>query len=151
MVKNTIKYFLTITAFSILVAISACRKLCNEGYEGSRCNVLDTTKFIGQWNAVDTPGNLIYVDTISQGPVLGNVILSVSFAGHHFSHVINASIEDTIITVPYQQPDSANNFVQGTGSISADKKHISFAYQLISGIDSQRVIINYGGNWTKQN
>jgi hypothetical protein len=145
-----IRYFLTIAAPLLMLAIGACSKLCNSGYEGSRCNVLTTAKFEGQWGAVDTPGNIIYLDTIAQGAALGGITLSASFAGHHFSHTINASVSEDVLTIPYQQPDSANNFVQGTGTISADHNHISLNYQLISGPDSARVTSSYGGTWTRQ-
>jgi hypothetical protein len=144
-------YFLTVISIPLLLLAGACTKLCNSGYEGSRCNVLTTTKFTGQWNVVDTPGNLIYIDTISQGSVLGDITLSIAFAGHHFNHVINASVAADVVTIPYQQPDSATNFVQGTGTISKDDKNITFTYQLISGTDSTKVISNYAGTWVKQN
>jgi len=147
---NSPSYFLTIASLALLLFIGACSKLCNSGYEGSRCNVLTTAKFEGQWSVVDTPGNIIYVDTISQGSAPGGIIISSSFAGHHFNHIINASVAADEITIPVQQPDSGGNFVQGTGTISTDHNHISLSYQLISGPDSARVTTNFNGSWTRQ-
>ena len=146
-----IKGILTIAAFLGLLATTACNKLCDSGYEGKRCNVLSTTKYVAAWNAIDTPGNLIYIDTITQGAALGDITLSTSFAGHHFNHVINASVVLTAITIPNQQPDSGGNFIQGTGKINSDNSQISFSYQIISGTDTPQIITNYSGIWTRQN
>jgi hypothetical protein len=148
---NRNHFFLTIALCAALLAISACSKLCKTGYEGSRCNELTITKFEGVWNAVDTPGNLVYVDTINKGPAINDITLSILFAGHHFSHVINASVADSVITIPYQQPDTGANFVTGTGTLSADNNHILLFYKLVSGLDSPQVVTNCTGTWTRQN
>ncbi|GEM_PF-3388157 len=145
------QYFSALAAILFLMIAGSCTKLCNSGYEGSRCNVLTTTKFTGVWNAVDTPGNITYKDTISPGMALGDITLSTSFAGHHFNHVINASVAADVITIPWQKPDSASNFVQGTGTLSTDENNISFSYQLITGADSPQVITTYTGTWIRQN
>jgi hypothetical protein len=143
------KHFLAFTTIIILVVLAAsCSKLCHSGYEGSRCNVLTTAKFEGTWNAVDTPGNLTYKDTITAGAVINDIIISSSFAGHQFNHVINASVLGNAITIPLQRPDTTLNYVQGTGTISSDHNSIYFTYQLISG-DSQQVITSYTGTWNR--
>ena len=147
----TTKKILAISAFLLLLILGACTKLCNSGYEGKRCNILATSKFLGYWNVVDTPGNLTYTDTISQGAVLVNITLSSSFAGHHFNHIINASVIEEAITIPYQQPDSGGNFVQGTGTISSDNNHITLTYQIVSATDSPHISTAYAGIWTRQN
>jgi hypothetical protein len=146
---NRLPIFITLTI--ALLATCACSKLCNTGYEGSRCNVLTASKFEGNWSAVDTPGNLAYIDTISKGTAINDITLSASFTGHHFNHAISASVLENVITIPYQQPDTGNNFVKGTGTLSADNNHITFTYQLISGVDSQQSITNYTGTWTRLN
>ena len=148
-IKN--RYFSAISGFLLLSAIGACTKLCNSGYEGSKCNILTTSKFTGHWAAVDTPGNITYSDTINQGTVLGDITLSSSFAGHHFNHIINASVQNDAFTIPRQQPDSAGNYVQGMGNISSDHNTLTFTYQLISGPDTAPVIANFGGTWVRQN
>ena len=135
----------------LLAFIGSCSKLCNSGYEGSRCNQLSTAKFIGRWNAVDTPGTLLYIDTITQGTVIEDLILSPSFSSHRFSHNINASVINNVLTIPYQQPDSASIFVAGTGTMGDDHNSIVFSYQITVGADSNRVTTSYGGTWTKQN
>ena len=151
MLKNTTKTILTISAFLLLLAAGACSKLCNSGYEGKRCNELSTTKYLGYWSAVDTPGNLTYTDTISQGPVLGDISFSPSLAGHRFNHAVNASVITTEITIPYQQPDSGGHFIKGTGTISSDSRNITLSYQIISIVDSPHVIGTFAGLWTRQN
>ena len=142
--------FIALLATTLLV-LGACSKMCNSGYEGSRCNVLQTTKFTGRWAAVDTPGNLMYVDTITQG-AFSDIVLSSSFSAHHFIHSINVAVHnDSLLTIPYQQPDNDSNFVQGSGIMSLDHQNITISYQLIMGPDSNKTIIQYGGNWIKQN
>jgi hypothetical protein len=151
MLKKKNKLVLTIAVVVLIAIAGSCSKLCNSGYEGSRCNELTTTKFIGRWSAADTPGNLAYVDTISQGPVIEDITLSASFAGYYFHHAINASVAGTTITIPYQQPDSDTAYVQGTGTISDNNDLISFTYQIITGADTPQHITNYTGTWSKQN
>ena len=140
----------TFTALLLVVGTAGCSKLCNSGYEGSRCNQLTTTKFVAKWNAVDSP-NLIYTDTILQGTQINDVTLSSSFSGHHFAHIINASVAAQTLTIPVQQPDLDSIFVQGIGLMSDDQKSISFTYQITSGPDSSRLTVNHTGTWTREN
>jgi hypothetical protein len=148
---NTNRFSFTIGIVLALTTISACSKLCNAGYEGSRCNELTVTKFEGNWSAVDTPGNLVYIDTISKGGTINDIMLSVSFAGHHFNHAVIASVLDSVITIPYQQPDADSNFVQGIGTLSPGNNHILFNYQLIVVADTLQYKANYTGSWTRIN
>jgi hypothetical protein len=148
---KTNKSPLTIAILLLLVAAAGCSKLCNSGYEGVRCNELVTAKFIGIWSAVDTPGNLTYSDTINQGTSINDINLSSSFAAHHFAHIIRASVATNAITIPYQQPDSGNTYLQGTGIISDDHHTIMVTYQIIIGVDSPQIISNYAGTWVRQN
>lgn len=145
------RFFLTITIFAGLMGVAACSKLCDSGYEGKRCNVLSTTKFVADWNAIDKPGNIIYTDTIAQGAAFGDITLSPSFAEHHFNHAINASVVLSTITIPLQQPDPGGNYVSGAGAISSDDKQITITYTIASGIDSPVITTNYAGIWIKQN
>ena len=151
MLVNNHRSLIIIVVLPLLVLIGSCSKLCNSGYEGSRCNQLSTTKFVGKWSAIDTPGTLIYTDTITQGSVIEDLILSSSFSNHHFSHNVLASVINNVLTIPYQQPDSSNIFVAATGTMSDDHNTIVFAYQITVGADSTRVTTIYGGTWTRQN
>ena len=148
---NNHRSLLTIIILPLLAVIGSCSKLCNSGYEGSRCNQLSTTKFVGKWSAVDTPGTLIYTDTIIRGSVIEDLVLSSSFSNHHFSHNISASVINNVLTIPYQQPDSASIFIAATGIMSDDHNTIVFAYQITVGADSTRVTTIYGGTWARQN
>ena len=150
-IRNRQPYILSALLAIVLLTAGSCSKLCNTGYEGSRCNVLETAKFAGRWAAVDTPGNLVYVDTITQG-ALYDIALSSSFNAHHFSHPINAAVQnDSLMTIPYQQPDNDSNFVEGSAVISKDHNSIAINYQILMGPDSGRTIKLYSGNWIKQN
>jgi len=149
MTKTKLIPYLLISAALLLVG--ACSKFCNSGYEGSRCNELIVTKFEGRWNAVDTPGNQTYVDTIAAGSAINEITFTSGFAGHHFSHPVTASVLGYALTIPYQQPDSSGYFVRGSGTVSNDNNQITLSYQLISGPDTSQTILQYSGNWTRIN
>ena len=139
-----------LTILGALLLISACSKLCNSGYEGSSCNTLTITKFEGNWKAIDTPGNLQYTDTITKGVAINDITFSTAFAGHSFVHTVSASVLDSVITIPNQQPDQGGYFVRGTGILTPDNKQINFNYELITGPDSSQTILSYTGIWLKQ-
>ena len=132
----------------VAALLSACTKLCRSGYEGSHCNDLSRPKFVGTWSAVDTPGNLIYTDTISNGSGVAGIIISKSFAGNYFSHAIYASASGPNITIAAQKPDSNLFVLQGTGTISTNDSIIFWSYQITKNLDSP-VTTNYSGIWTK--
>jgi hypothetical protein len=113
--------------------------------------VLTVAQFEGTWSAADNPGNLAYTDTITKGAAINDIVFSVSFANHRFHHPVNASVLDSVITIPYQQSDADSLFVQGTGILSTDNNHITFNYQLITAPDSPYVITSYTGTWTRLN
>ena len=133
---------------AVLLAFTACTKLCRSGYEGNRCEVLSRPKFEGQWNAIDTPGNLMYIDTISAGSGFAGLTISKNFANNYFSHPIYASANGININIASQQPDSNSYILQGIGTISGNDSMITWLYQITIMQDTP-VTTNYRGIWTK--
>ena len=144
-VKNRLIAIIVIS----LVISTACTKLCRSGYEGNHCDILSRPKFEGIWNAIDTPGNLIYTDTISPGSGFAGLIISKNFAANYFSHAIIASASGPVISIFSQQPDSNKLTVQGTGTISNNDSIITWLYQITNTADSPNITTNYMGVWTK--
>ncbi len=142
------KIRLILLLITALLAFAACTKLCRSSYEGNRCEVLSRPKFEGQWNAIDTPGNLIYIDTISAGSGFAGLTISKNFAGNYFSHPIYANANGVNISIISQQPDSNNYFLQGIGTISSNDSMITWLYQ-ITIIQDTPITTNYRGIWTK--
>jgi hypothetical protein len=147
--KWKVKFFIFSISLVIVIAFAGCTKLCRSGYDGSNCNTESRLKFEGVWNAVDTPGNITYMDTIAPGGNISAVTLSKAFAGHFFSHNINAVVSGNTVTISLQQPDSALYTVQGTGTMDSKQSTISWSYQLINAADTIHIISNFGGTWTR--
>ena len=147
--KWKVKFFIFSISLVMVIAFAGCTKLCTSGYEGNNCNTESRLKFEGVWNAIDTPGNLTYPDTIAAGGNISALTLSGAFAWHYFSHSINAVASGNTITISLQQPDSALYMVQGTGTINNKQSTISWSYQLINAVDSLHVISNFAGTWTR--
>jgi hypothetical protein len=122
-------------SFGLLI-IAACTKLCSSGYEGTDCNTLAKTKFIGVWTVTLPPTGLAYLDTISSASGAPNVTISRAFAAFTFMHPINATVNNNIITIPEQEPDSNNDTVQGSGTLNAAGNSITWIYQINSSTDT---------------
>jgi ATP-dependent protease Clp ATPase subunit len=125
-----------IICLAALVAIAACTKLCSSGYEGSDCNTLAKTKFIGVWTVTLPPTGVAYLDTISSASGAPNITISRAFAAYTFAHAINATVSNNMVTIPLQQPDSNSNTVQGTGTLAPDSKSITWIYQVNAATDT---------------
>ena len=130
-----------IVCFFVLGTISACAKLCSSGYEGSDCNTLSKTRFIGVWTVTLPPTTLAYLDTISSATGAPNVTISRGFGAFAFMHPISATVSNDIVTIPLQEPDSNSNTVEGSGTINAAGNSINWIYQ-INGTNDTSV-------WTK--
>ena len=125
-----------IFCFFVLAILAGCARLCNSGYEGSDCNTLSKTKFIGIWTVTVPPTTLAYLDTINNATGAPNVIISSSFAAYTFAHAINATVSNEIITIPEQEPDSNSNTVQGSGTVNAAGNSINWVYQINGTADT---------------
>lgn len=133
----------------LLIAAGACSKLCRSGYSGSECNIITRAKFEGAWNAIDTPGNLTYRDSIDDAAGIGNVLLSNAFAGHYFNNTITASAVNQTLTIAWQSPDSISKYVQGTGQLNSAGNVLSWTYQITDSTQNPALVTNYSGNWTR--
>lgn len=134
----------------VVLSIMSCNKLCDDGYEGKRCDVPIRDKFLGIWNAVDNPGNLIYKDTISEGSDILDVVISRNFSMDTFHRPIRATINQNTINIATQRPHPAKPLlVEGTGTISNDFATISWTYNLIDTSQTPPIVTNYTGVWSK--
>jgi hypothetical protein len=133
----------------LLFGVGSCSKICDEGYEGTRCDVEIRERFEGNWNATDEPGNKVYVTTISKGTGVLDLLISNSFADSTFSRTVKATASPNSITIPNQRPDTSKIYVEGTGIIDNDDKRITWTYNLINKYDSPAVVTPYTGVWSK--
>jgi hypothetical protein len=111
--------------------------------------VVARDKFEGTWSAVDSPGNLVYIDSIYNAPGIGDVLLSNAFASHYFVHTITASAVNQILTIAYQNPDGVAKYVEGSGQINNAGNMLSWTYQLTDSTQSPPLVTSYTGNWTR--
>lgn len=134
-------------AVCIVLFQGSCTKLCDNGYEGDKCDVPVRQKFIGVWSAVDNPGNLQYTDTISIGTGLLDVVISNGFAQNYFANPVKATVSGNQVSIAKQNPDNDSLYVQGTGSI--DNGTLTWNYTLINNTDSPQISTSYTGVWSK--
>ncbi len=147
---NLFKSLCLPVAFVSLCTILSCNKLCDEGYEGKRCDVEIREKFIGEWNATDNPGGFTFTDTISKGTGILDVLILRRFGADTFNRTVKATVSGNIITIGRQKPESSRTLeIRGTGTISNDAKTINWNYDLINTTDSPEVISSYTGVWIK--
>jgi len=95
--------------------------VCDTGYEGVDCGTESRAKFFGVYTVSDSctiTGNSAYTVNISAGTQIDQVLIS-NFWGA-FAHAVEATVSGSSITIPSQEPDSDNFFVQGSGTISGN-------------------------------
>ncbi len=107
---------------------------CPDGYEGTTCEVLSNGKFIKTWTAADTSAppssfTAAYTVAITAGTAVTQVVIT-NFSDGFFSHQVNAVISGNAITIPLQEPDNDDYFVQGSGSYSPSGHYITWNYTL---------------------
>jgi hypothetical protein len=141
--------FIVLLAMGIANVIS-CSKICDEGYEGNRCDVEIRDRFEGTWNAADEPGGKIYGNTISKGTGILDLVVASSFSDSVFFRPIKATATSNSIVINRYKPDTSKIEVEGNGLISEDYKRIDWTYNLINTYDSPEVRTPYTGVWTRQ-
>lgn len=145
--KSIFKSFLAVAAMASVITISSCTKTCDPGYEGNDCKTEVRAKFIGTYGASDSPGSLVYSVTIGNGSSISAVVISSDFSDDYFVNNINATVDESTITIARQEPDNDNYFVEGTGTISG--KTITWNYKIIDGTVSPETSISYTATWVK--
>lgn len=121
---------------------------CPTGYEGTTCQTESRAKFARTtaWNATDNPpsGNpLTYTCIITNGAgSVQNVIIDNNFADNFFVNNVNATVSGNTITIPSQEPDNDDYFVQGQGTYSSGT--ISWQYTLTPPTGSP---VTNNGTW----
>lgn len=132
-----------------LLAVSSCSKLCDEGYEGKRCDVEIRDKFEGNWNAVDEPGTKTYPVAISEGTAILDVLISRSFSDSVFIKTVRASISGDSIIISEQKPDTSKIYVSGAGVLESSRNKINWNYNLINRYDTVDAVTSYTGVWAR--
>src|SRR4051812_12845003 len=124
---NAHRVGIIITLVVFIVSINACSKICDEGYEGKRCDIEMREKFEGQWHATDNPGGLTFTDTISKGNAITDVLILRRFGADTFNRAVKATINASSITIAKQKPDSGRElYIEGTGALSDDEHTINW-------------------------
>jgi hypothetical protein len=98
---------------------TTCTCACATGYEGSDCETLVRSKFLGSWGAVEDCSQsaaTTYSVTITSSPSGTDRILLSNFWGAFTSAVI-ATVDGDRLTIASQEPDGDGYFVNGTGTI----------------------------------
>lgn len=131
--KKIFKTFLTVAAFAAVAGVSSCTKVCDEGYEGDKCDVAIREKFIGQWQGQEscTVGSDSYTLTIAAS---GSDILKITLNNvYNQTFTATATVDGTTFNVANQNVGGTVN-VQGNGSVSGS--NISFQYTINDGTTS---------------
>jgi hypothetical protein len=130
----------------VLLLVAACSKLCRSGYEGTDCNTLMRTKFLGVWKATTPPGTTVFTDSISNGPAPGNVTITYSFAGNVLYPPAIGNVDGLAISIP-QQVDSDGALLQGTGTMNSAEDTIYWSFGITTV--QNNATISYSEVWTK--
>ena len=117
-----------------------CR--CPAGYEGTTCQTLSISKFIGEWNVFETgsvTSNRTYFIQIEETSAsLSSVIIQNLYSPYYFSGMsLTGSINGDSIFIPNQPLDSG--YIVGKGcfhksTFSGQPSTISFRYQVTNTI-----------------
>jgi hypothetical protein len=136
--------------FIFIIGIAACSKICDDGYEGKRCDVEIREKYIGAWHATDNPGAVTFTDTISKGTGILEVAILRRFGTDTFNRAVKATISGNTITIANQSPDNGRELsIQGTGTLGNNDQTITWNYNLIAGPDTLPITTSFTGVWTK--
>ena len=95
--------------------------VCDTGYEGVDCGTESRTKFLGVYNVNESctiTGNAAYTVAITAGTQIDKVLIGNFW--NVFAHAVVATVNGSSITIPSQEPDNDNFFVQGSGTISGN-------------------------------
>jgi hypothetical protein len=133
-----------------IAAIGSCSKVCDEGYEGKRCDVEIRAKYEGAWHANDNPGNLAFTDTISKGAGILDVSIMRIFGTDTFNRAVKANVSGNTITIASQKPESGRElYIQGSGTIADDYQTINWSYTLTGNSGGIPDTSSFTGVWTK--
>ncbi|PSK88821.1 hypothetical protein [Taibaiella chishuiensis] len=148
---------LTIAGFASVTLTSCSKddKICNEGYEGSNCDVEVRTKFLGQWSAQDRKedGTQLpaYTANVVKNPSSISKMNIGGFSGipsnGGFAADVIVSASGTTFTIPPQEPDADGFSVEGNGFINSAGNSITVNYNITKISTGQ--VNKYTGTWTK--
>ncbi|HYV92407.1 MAG TPA: calcium-binding EGF-like domain-containing protein [Chitinophagales bacterium] len=90
---------------------------CPAGYSGPNCEFNVSANFLGTYNVTETCPDLIHY-TVNIGVDSFNVsqVKIAGFFNNSFNNLVNATVNQTNITIPFQAPDNDGRVVSGSGS-----------------------------------
>ena len=106
---------------------------CADGYSGADCGTNISANFLGTYNVSETCPNVnnytvnIFVDSVS----VSQVKIS-NFFDNSFANLVNATVNQTNITIPLQDPDNDGRSVTGSGSLHPPNQ-IVWNYSVFDG------------------
>ena len=130
---------------------------CAAGYEGANCETLSRAKFINTagW-AADETGSSSGQSTFSVEIVANSTneqAVYVKNVWNTFVNDVNATIDGNTITIPRQEPDNDDYFVEGSGTIntSVTPNVITVSYKVTDETVPATIITdNLTGTWTQK-
>lgn len=120
---------------------------CDLGYEGDSCNVLSTSKFIGNWDAVDSceTNNYGYTATIAASSAIVNQIIITNFGEYGTGFTVKADVSGMTFTVPEQNVEGIT--LSGNGVIDTVTKKITVSFGVRDEFNQTDACT---GMWTKE-
>lgn len=129
--KKIFKTFLTVAAFAAVAGVSSCTKVCDEGYEGDKCDVAIREKLLGTWRTTAENCTSGGPSTFDIAITTNSDITKVNIAnlyGAGFTAVASID-ENNAITIASQSFGTGN--ISGSGSISGGS--LTLSYTVTSG------------------
>lgn len=145
--KKIFKSFLAIAAFAAISSITSCTKVCDDGYEGDKCDVQWRTKFIGSYDFADVCPSGNYTGTASIAVSSNNVvtILLTNFAGIGSSATISGKLEESNKVVVTSQAAAGFTINNATGTMT--NNIINWTYTITDNIGGTETCTS---TWTKK-
>lgn len=145
--KKIFKTFLTVAAFAAVAGVSSCTKVCDEGYEGDKCDTEWRTKFIGTYQFADVcpSGNYTGTATISVSSNNVVTVLLTNYAGIGPAVTINGKLEESNKLVLTGQAGGGFTINTATGTMTNNL--INWTYSITDGGGSTETCTS---TWTKQ-
>ncbi|MCW5909023.1 MAG: hypothetical protein KIS94_14250 [Chitinophagales bacterium] len=145
--KKIFKTFLAVAAFAAITGITSCTKVCDNGYEGDKCDVQWRTKFIGTYQFADVCPSGNYTGTATITVSANNVvtILLTNYAGIGSSATINGTLDESNKVVISSQAAAGFTINNATGTMT--NNIINWTYTITDGASNTETCTS---TWTKQ-
>lgn len=130
---------------------------CAVGYEGLNCETLSRSKFINAsgWSASET-GSQSGASTFSVDITANSsddAAVYIQNVWNNFTNDVNATVSGNTITIPRQEPDNDDYFVEGSGTINTTvtPNVITVDYKVTDETVPAAIITDdVNGTWTQK-